>query len=55
MTIYVYHTHMDRFQIYLPEPMLKRLREIAEKEGYSVAEVVRRMVQRQLDETKERK
>jgi metal-responsive CopG/Arc/MetJ family transcriptional regulator len=54
MTIYVYHTHMDRFQIYLPEPMLKRLREIADKEGYSVAEVIRRMVQKQLDEKEQK-
>lgn len=54
MTIYVYHAHMDRFQIYLPEPMLKRLREIADKEGYSVAEVIRRMVQKQLDEKEQK-
>jgi metal-responsive CopG/Arc/MetJ family transcriptional regulator len=45
---------MDRFQIYLPEPMLKRLREIADKEGYSVAEVIRRMVQKQLDEKEQK-
>jgi metal-responsive CopG/Arc/MetJ family transcriptional regulator len=45
---------MDRFQIYLPEPMLKRLREIADKEGYSVAEVIRRMVQRQLDQKEQK-
>jgi predicted transcriptional regulator len=33
---------MNRTNIYLPDAMLKRLRELAEKSGLSVAEIVRR-------------
>lgn len=33
---------MNRTNIYLPDAMLKRLRELAAKSGLSVAEIVRR-------------
>lgn len=44
---------MDRLQIHIPKPMLERLREIAEKRDYSVAEIIRVMLQKQLDAEKE--
>lgn len=45
---------MKRFQCYLPEPMLDRLEKIAEKRDYSVAEIVRSMLQKQIDEDEEK-
>jgi len=36
---------MERTNIYLPKPMLDRLRAIAEQRGVSVAELVRRAVE----------
>jgi hypothetical protein len=43
---------MDRFQIYIPTPMMKALREIAEEQGVPVAEIIRRMLQEQLKNAK---
>jgi metal-responsive CopG/Arc/MetJ family transcriptional regulator len=43
------HT-MKRFQTHLPEPMLKRLEEIAKERDYSVAEIIRSMLQKQIEE-----
>ena len=51
---YVYHMSMKRFQIYLPEPMLDRLEKIANKRDYSVAEIVRSMLEKQLDEDEQK-
>jgi metal-responsive CopG/Arc/MetJ family transcriptional regulator len=41
---------MKRFQMFLPEPILKRLMEYAQRHDYSIAEVVRRAVLKFLDE-----
>lgn len=51
---YVYHTAMKRFQIFLPEPLMKRLEKIAEKRDYSVAEIVRSMLEKQTDAEEEK-
>lgn len=48
------HT-MKRFQTHLPEPMLERLEEIAKERDYSVAEIIRSMLQKQIDEEDRRK
>lgn len=45
----IMHT-MKRFQTHLPEPMLKRLEEIANERDYSVAEIIRSMLQKQIEE-----
>lgn len=47
---YVYHTAMKRFQIYLPEPMLERLEKIAENRDYSVAEIIRSIIEKHFEE-----
>jgi metal-responsive CopG/Arc/MetJ family transcriptional regulator len=44
---YVYHMAMKRFQIFLPEPLMQRLEKIAQRRDYSVAEIVRSMLERQ--------
>ena len=44
---YVYHTAMKRFQIFLPEPLMKRLEKIAQYRDYSVAEIIRSMLEKQ--------
>lgn len=44
---YVYHTSMKRFQIHLPEPLMKRLEKIAQYRDYSVAEIIRSMLEKQ--------
>jgi metal-responsive CopG/Arc/MetJ family transcriptional regulator len=48
---------MKRFQMFFPEPLLKRLMEYAQKHDYSIADVVRRAVLKFLDDedAKERK
>jgi metal-responsive CopG/Arc/MetJ family transcriptional regulator len=45
---------MDRLQIHLPKPMLTRLKEIAEKRDYSVAEIIRSIIEKHLDENEEK-
>lgn len=41
---------MERTNIYLPLPMLKRLRTVAAKRGVSVAELVRNAIEHFLSE-----
>jgi predicted DNA-binding protein len=51
---YVYHTAMKRFQIYLPEPMLERLEKLAEKRDYSVAEIIRSIIEKHFEESEKK-
>jgi metal-responsive CopG/Arc/MetJ family transcriptional regulator len=40
---------MKRTQVHLPEPLIKRLEKIAQRRDYSVAEIIRSMLEKQTD------
>ena len=48
--MYAYHVRMKRVSYFLPEPLLKRLREYAEHHDLADADIVRRAILRFLDE-----
>jgi Arc/MetJ-type ribon-helix-helix transcriptional regulator len=48
--MYAYYVHMKRISHFLPEPLIRRLREYAEKHDLTAADVVRRAILRFLDE-----
>lgn len=42
---------MERLQIHFPKPMLTKLKEIAEKRDYSVAEIIRSIIEKHFEES----